>query len=67
MQKLKRIIGEHFLIGEDIVVHVIDVKGSHVRLGIDAPESVSVHRAEIYQRIKKQSLGYLPLDPTRRP
>ena len=47
MQILKRVSGERFSIGEDIIVHVIAISGSHVRLGIDAPRSVSVHRCEI--------------------
>ncbi|MFP3516581.1 carbon storage regulator CsrA [Pseudomonas sp. SIMBA_077] len=66
MQTLKRIMGERFSIGEDIVIHVIGVQGNHVRFGIDAPENVSVHRAEIYERIKNQPVGYLPPDPLRR-
>ncbi|MEB0206113.1 carbon storage regulator CsrA [Pseudomonas sp. CCC3.1] len=63
MQVLKRVVGEHFSIGEDITVRVIGVNGSHVRLGIEAPKSVSVHRAEVYDRIKNQHAGRLTIEP----
>lgn len=63
MQILKRVSGERFSIGEDIIVHVIAISGSHVRLGIDAPRSVSVHRGEIYDRIKNQGPGHLTIEP----
>lgn len=49
-----RRIGEFIRIGDDIRVQVIEVKGRQVRLGIDAPPHISVHREEIYQRIKRQ-------------
>ena len=49
---LTRRIGESVVIGDDIKLTVLGVKGSQVRLGIDAPKSVSVHREEIYQRIQ---------------
>ena len=41
-------------IGEDVSVTVLAVKGSQVRLGVTAPQSVAVHRAEIYQRIAEE-------------
>ena len=63
MQILTRALGEHFSIGEDITVSVIGVNGSHVRLGIEAPKNVSVHRAEIYERIKSQDPGRLTIGP----
>ena len=63
MQILKRVSGERFSIGEDIIVHVIAINGSHVRLGVDAPRSVSVHRGEIYDRIKNQDPGHLTIGP----
>ena len=49
---LTRRIGEVITIGEDIRMTVIDIKGRQVRLGIDAPKNISVHREEIYNKIK---------------
>jgi len=43
------------MIGDDITVTVLDTKGRQVRLGINAPRDVSVHREEVYERIKKEA------------
>lgn len=51
---LTRRISESVIIGDDVKVTVLGVKGSQVRLGIEAPKSVSVHREEIYQRIQQE-------------
>ena len=51
---LTRRIGETLMIGEDITVTVLGVKGNQVRLGVGAPKDVAVHREEIYQRIAKE-------------
>jgi carbon storage regulator len=51
---LTRRIGESVVIGDDIKLTVLGVKGSQVRLGIDAPKTVSVHREEIYERIQSE-------------
>ena len=51
---LTRRIGETLNIGDDIQVTVLGVKGNQVRLGVNAPKTVPVHREEIYQRIKKE-------------
>ncbi len=49
---LTRRVGESLMVGEDITVTVLGVKGNQVRIGIDAPKDVAVHREEIFQRIK---------------
>jgi len=46
-----RRIGERIMIGSDVTVTVLGVKGNQVRLGVDAPKSVPVHREEIFERI----------------
>lgn len=51
---LTRRVGETVRIGEDIEVAVLAVKGNQVRLGVNAPRHVSVHREEIYERIKAE-------------
>ena len=52
---LTRRIGETVMIGEDIAITVLRVKGNQVRLGVDAPKHVSVQREEIYQRIQNEN------------
>lgn len=54
---LTRRISESVIIGDEVKVTVLGVKGNQVRLGIDAPKSVSVHREEIYQRIQQEKSG----------
>jgi carbon storage regulator len=52
MLVLSRRIGESIRIGPDIVIRVLGVKGSQVRIGVDAPKDVEVHREEVFARIK---------------
>jgi carbon storage regulator len=54
---LTRRIGETLNIGDEIQVTVLGVKGNQVRLGINAPKDVPVHREEIYERIKAEQAG----------
>jgi carbon storage regulator len=52
---LTRRVGETLMIGEEISVTVLGVKGNQVRIGINAPQDVAVHREEIYERIQREN------------
>ncbi|HJO36892.1 MAG: carbon storage regulator CsrA [Pseudomonadota bacterium] len=51
---LTRRIGETVMIGDDVTITVLGVKGNQVRIGVNAPKDVAVHREEIYLRIKQE-------------
>jgi carbon storage regulator len=51
---LTRRVGETLMIGDEVTVTVLGVKGNQVRIGVNAPKNVSVHREEIYERIRRE-------------
>ena len=57
---LTRRVGESLMIGDAVTVTVLGVKGSQVRIGVNAPKNVAVHREEIYQRIQQEKTQMTP-------
>lgn len=57
---LTRRVGETVMIGNDVTVTVLGVKGNQVRVGVNAPKNVAVHREEIFERIKREQQGGEP-------
>ena len=68
---LTRRVGETVMIGNDVTVTVLGVKGNQVRVGVNAPRDVAVHREEIFERIKREehdgSSAATSTTPTARP
>jgi len=54
---LTRRVGETVMIGDNVTITVLGVKGNQVRVGINAPKETAVHREEIYDRIKREKIG----------
>lgn len=54
---LTRRVGETLMVGDEVTVTVLGVKGNQVRIGVNAPKEVAVHREEIYQRIQQEKAG----------
>ena len=54
MLVLTRRVGETLMVGDEVTVSVLGIKGNQIRIGINAPKDVGVHREEIYERIKAE-------------
>lgn len=54
---LTRKLGERIAVGDDITITFLEIKGKQVKVGIEAPKNISIHRQEIYERIRKANLN----------
>jgi carbon storage regulator len=59
---LTRRVGESLIIGDDIVINILGVKGNQIRIGVNAPKEISVHREEIYNRIQAEKADGKSID-----
>lgn len=57
MLVLSRQLDESIMIGDDIVITLVDIRGDKVRLGIAAPPNISIHRQEIYETIQRENMA----------
>ena len=65
MLVLSRYKDQSIYIGDDIVITVVDVRGDRIRIGIEAPANVPVHRQEIYEAIKREQGGMKPEESSK--
>ena len=63
MLVLSRQRDESIIIGDNVVVTIVDIRGDKVRLGIDAPSEIPVHRREVYEAIQRENLRASQLEP----
>jgi carbon storage regulator len=63
MLVLSRHRDESIMIGDDVVVTIVDIRGDKVRLGIDAPQDIPVHRQEVYEAIQRENRRATQLTP----
>ncbi len=59
---LTRRVGESLIIGDNIVINILGVKGNQIRIGVNAPKEISVHREEIYNRIQAEKADDKSID-----
>ena len=64
MLVLSRHRDESIMIGDDVVVTIVDIRGDKVRLGINAPQDVPVHRQEVYEAIKRENRRAATIQPS---
>jgi carbon storage regulator len=64
MLVLSRHRDESIMIGDDVVITIVDIRGDKVRLGIDAPQSIPVHRQEVYDAIQRENKKAAQLRPS---
>lgn len=57
---LTRRVGESLMIGDEVNVTVLGIRGNQVRIGVDAPKDIAVHRQEIYERIQNEKVDGVP-------
>jgi carbon storage regulator len=67
MLVLSRQRDESIIIGDNIVITVVDIRGDKVRLGIQAPTEIPVHRQEVYEAIQRENMKAAGLDPDEAP
>jgi carbon storage regulator len=63
MLVLSRQRDQSIMIGDKVVVTIVDIRGDKVRLGIEAPEEIPVHRQEVYEAIRRENQRASPLSP----
>jgi len=63
MLVLSRHRDESIMIGDDVVITIVDIRGDKVRLGIDAPTEIPVHRREVYEAIQRENQQAAQVDP----
>jgi carbon storage regulator len=67
MLVLSRQRDESIIIGDNIVITVVDIRGDKVRLGIQAPTEIPVHRQEVYEAIQRENMRAAGIDPDENP
>jgi len=66
MLVLTRRVGENMLVGDDVTITILGVKGNQIRIGIVAPKNVAVHREEVWKKVQQQKNRFFPRSILRR-